>query len=154
MRTINEIIIHCTATRPDQDFHAADIDRWHKANGWGGIGYHFIIDLDGTIENGRPVERCGVHCAGHNANTIGIVYVGGVVGKGKNKKPADTRTKAQILSMHHLVTELMWRFPLIGKISGHNEYSNKACPCFDVPKEFDYLCPVLGDDDWRDELMW
>ena len=34
MRIITEIIIHCSATPEGKDFHASDIDRWHKAQGW------------------------------------------------------------------------------------------------------------------------
>ena len=83
MRTINEIIVHCTATEAGQDFKAADIKRWHtatppKGNGWKDIGYHYVVDLDGTIEAGRPIDQVGAHCKNHNNNTIGVVYVGGL----------------------------------------------------------------------------
>lgn len=56
MRRIDKIILHCTATNPEQDFNAKDIDRWHKAKKWSGIGYHFVIKLDGTTECGRRLE--------------------------------------------------------------------------------------------------
>ena len=49
MRKINEIIIHCSATKEGKDFKAADIDRWHRERGFNKIGYHYVIDLDGTI---------------------------------------------------------------------------------------------------------
>lgn len=79
MRKITEFIIHCSATREGQDVTAADIRRWHvKGNGWKDIGYHFVIHLDGTIELGRPIAEVGAHCAGHNAESIGICYVGGL----------------------------------------------------------------------------
>lgn len=77
MRKINEIIVHCAATAEGKNFKAADIDRWHKQRGWDGIGYHHVVDLDGTIEPGRPESKQGAHCLGHNANSIGVVYVGG-----------------------------------------------------------------------------
>ena len=78
MRPINEIIIHCSATAEGKDFKAADIRRWHvQGNGWKDIGYHFVIDLDGTVEVGRPVAQQGAHCTNHNKTTIGICYVGG-----------------------------------------------------------------------------
>ena len=79
MRKITEFIIHCSATREGQDVTAADIRRWHvQGNGWKDIGYHFVIRLDGTIELGRPIAEVGAQCAGHNAESIGICYVGGM----------------------------------------------------------------------------
>ena len=132
MRKIDEIIIHCSATEAGKDFKAKDIDKWHKAKGWNGIGYHFVIDLDGTVEAGRPVEKQGAHCLDHNATTIGICYIGGLV----NKKPTDTRTDAQRQSLRNLVAALRHCYPTIVKVSGHNQYANKACPCFDVTREF------------------
>lgn len=132
MRKIDEIIIHCSATEAGKDFKAKDIDKWHKAKGWNGIGYHFVIDIDGTVETGRPVEKQGAHCLDHNATTIGICYIGGLV----NKKPTDTRTDAQRQSLRNLVAALRHCYPTIKKVSGHNQYANKACPCFDVTREF------------------
>lgn len=72
MRTISEIIIHCSATVEGKDFFVKDIDRWHKQRGFKMVGYHFVIRLDGTIEQGRPLEMIGAHCTGHNAHSIGI----------------------------------------------------------------------------------
>lgn len=134
MRTIDEIIIHCSATGEGKDFKAADIRRWHvQGNGWQDIGYHFVIDLDGTVEVGRPVSKQGAHCAGHNKTTIGICYVGGCAADGKT--PKDTRTEAQRRSLRGLVAVLRSCFPTIRKVSGHREYANKACPSFDVRAE-------------------
>lgn len=52
MRKITSIIIHCADTPNGKEFHAADIDRWHKERGWQGIGYHWVITIDGTVEAG------------------------------------------------------------------------------------------------------
>lgn len=83
MRDINEIIVHCTATPEGKDYTVADIDRWHKQKGWKGIGYHYVVYRDGTIHSGRPVARTGAHCYGHNKNSIGVAYVGGLAPDGK-----------------------------------------------------------------------
>lgn len=79
MRDINEIIVHCTATRPDwwqgksTSEKVDEIRRWHvEDRGWRDIGYHYLIDRDGTVAKGRPVEQVGAHCKGHNTGTIGI----------------------------------------------------------------------------------
>lgn len=136
MRDINEIIVHCTATPEGKDYSVATIDKWHKARGWSGIGYHFVVHLDGTVERGRPVEKVGAHVAGRNAKTIGAVYVGGVERDGKT--PKDTRTPAQKISLTNLLKELVAKYA-ITKISGHNEYAAKACPSFDASAAYDYL---------------
>ena len=54
MNKIDSIIIHCSATRAGQDLRVKDIDRMHRQRGFSQIGYNFVIDLDGTVENGRP----------------------------------------------------------------------------------------------------
>lgn len=128
MRQIREIIIHCSATPGGRDYTVADIDRWHKARGFKMIGYHYVICRDGSIEQGRPLEMVGAHCKGHNARSIGICYIGGLDRKGR---PKDTRTPAQKDSLWALVQALLKQFPN-ATIHGHNEFANKACPCFDV----------------------
>lgn len=134
MRTINEIILHCSATPEGRDCTVADIDRMHRANGWRGIGYHYVIYRDGSVHPGRPVEQIGAHCVGYNQHSIGICYIGGYATDGKT--PKDTRTPAQIASMHNLVAELKKKYPA-ARVYGHNEFAAKACPCFDVRKEFE-----------------
>jgi N-acetylmuramoyl-L-alanine amidase len=132
MRTLNEIIVHCTATKEGQDYTVAEIRRWHKAKGWSDIGYHFVVHLDGSISFGRPLEVAGAHCMGHNSNSIGVVYVGGCAKDGKT--PKDTRTKLQRDALRILIAGLKKEYG-ITKVSGHNEYAAKACPSFDVRKE-------------------
>jgi len=109
------------------------IKSWHvKGRGWSDIGYHFIIELDGSVKEGRPIHRSGAHTKGHNANSIGVCYVGGI---DKDKKPKDTRTEAQRASMDQLIAGLL--LDNVGaSVHGHNEFSAKACPSFDVAKEY------------------
>ena len=132
-RKINEIIVHCTATAEGKDFKAADIDRWHKQRGWDGIGYHHVVDLDGTVEPGRPESKQGAHCLKHNANSIGVVYVGGLASDGKT--PKDTRTPQQKAALVKLLTELKHRYP-DATIHGHRDFAAKACPSFDATTEY------------------
>ena len=66
MRTINKIIIHCSATQEGRDLDAAEINRWHLKRGWKGIGYHYVVLLDGTIEYGRSIYEHGAHVKNHN----------------------------------------------------------------------------------------
>ena len=129
MRPIEEIIVHCSSTEAGRDIKAADIRRWHiEGNGWKDIGYHYVIDIDGTIEVGRPIDQTGAHTTNHNKTTIGICYVGGLW----NGKPKDTRTLKQQASLVQLIKSLKVCFPTIKKVSGHRDYAAKACPCFDA----------------------
>lgn len=133
MRSIDKIIIHCSATREGREFNADNIRQWHKQRGFNDIGYHYIILLDGTVQHGRAIEKQGAHCNGQNKNSIGICYIGGIdVDTGK---PKDTRTYQQKLSLDRLLQEIKEEWP-IATIHGHNEFSKKACPCFDVKKEY------------------
>ena len=128
MRKIDEIIIHCSDSPEGRNDKAEDIRRWHKQRGFNDIGYHYVIDLDGTIEQGRPIEQAGAHCTGHNRNSIGICYIGGLDQYGKAK---DTRTEQQRHALKQLIDELQTRFPN-ATVHGHREFANKDCPCFDV----------------------
>lgn len=132
MRKINEIILHCSATKQGQDFTVKDIDRWHKDRGFAGIGYHYVVYPDGSVHKGRDESLVGAHCLGHNAASIGICYIGGLDMEGK---PKDTRTDAQKEALTKLVRELKAKYQG-ATVHGHNEFANKACPCFDVRKEF------------------
>ena len=135
-RSINEIIVHCTASRDGVPMTVEAIRRMHvKERGWSDIGYHYVVYLDGTIHEGRPVNISGAHCTGHNTHSIGVVYVGGLA---KNGKPADTRTAAQKTALLKLLRKLKQLYPK-ATIHGHREYANKACPCFDAKKEYQGL---------------
>lgn len=137
MRMINDIIIHCSATRPKVDVGAKEIKQWHTqpepyGRGWRDIGYHYIIRLDGTIERGRPISRAGAHCVGHNAHSIGICYVGGLDDSGE---PADTRTPAQKSALTKLIYNLITVYRC--DVHSHHDYnSSKPCPCFDAHGEY------------------
>ena len=133
MRTIDKIILHCAATKEGHDIKTETIKSWHvKGNGWSDIGYHYVIELDGTVKKGRPMHRSGAHTKGHNTGSIGVCYIGGI---DIEKKPKDTRTEAQRTAMDELINELLVEYPN-ATIHGHNEFSAKACPSFDVQKEY------------------
>jgi N-acetyl-anhydromuramyl-L-alanine amidase AmpD len=143
-KTTTGIAIHCTATREGRHYDATTVDQWHKDLKWAGIGYHYLIRLDGTIEAGRPEDAVGSHIAGHNSNTVAVVYVGGLDAAGK---PKDTRTPEQKAALKQLVTHLAAKYrKTLTKIGGHRDWSPdknrngvidkhewlKDCPCFDV----------------------
>ena len=135
MRDIKDIVIHCSAT-PDGDdrFDRAAIDRMHKERGWSMIGYHFVIEIDGKIVDGRPLERIGAHVQGSNAKSIGICMIG-----------TKMYTLAQWVALGGLVGRLHADYPG-ARIQGHRDFSPdldgdgiiernewvKDCPNFDV----------------------
>ena len=180
MRTINLIVIHCSATpsgksiargtpgKPGYLNAAKVIDSWHAMRGFKrtaanlrlftgdlpSIGYHYVIDIDGTVLNGRHEMEVGAHAAGHNANSIGICLVGGVEPKTAAYTPAQWASLARLLRQ----ISVMRRIPLAparrsgktltGGICGHRDLSPdtngngtadahewlKTCPGFDVGK--------------------
>lgn len=133
MREIREIIVHCTATPEGREVSVREIDRWHRSRGWAGIGYHYVIYLDGSVHGGRGEEKMGAHCVGHNKDSIGVVYVGGLDRDGQ--KPKDTRTEAQRKSLLSVLRMLRKKYPK-ARIYGHRDFAAKACPGFDAKTEY------------------
>lgn len=138
MRPINEIVVHCTATYPDFMADASsgqrvlEVKRWHvEDNKWSDIGYHYLIDRSGELLHGRPLRLAGAHVRGHNANSIGVALFGG---KGGTKDQAfeENFTAEQAETLRKLIDRLEGQYGPDLKISGHQDYANKACPCFDV----------------------
>lgn len=138
-RKINEIIVHCSATHPYQNVTVDDIRHWHKQRGFSDIGYHYVIYRNGFVAPGRCLRLSGAHCCGHNAHSIGICYVGGVDLDGY---PEDNRSTFQKESLLQLIQDLCVTYP-ITKISGHNEYARKSCPCFDAKQEYSHFIQKL-----------
>ena len=146
-RKITEIIVHCEATPEGENFTPEQVNASHKARHFSPyvrdgktwyIGYHYVIQLDGEIIPCRPESIKGCHCTGHNANSIGISYVGGCpprTDKNWMKKAKDTRTPAQKAALIKLLKELKAKYPN-ASIHGHRDYANKACPSFDATKEY------------------
>jgi hypothetical protein len=133
-REINLIVIHCSATDEDMDIGEKEIDQWHRARGWKrGCGYHFVIRRYGTIEIGREINVRGAHTKGKNSGSIGICMVGGIDDKGN---PENNFNQVQFDALDELLSELLFMTNVKGdvEIKGHYDFSNKACPSFDVEK--------------------
>ena len=144
MRKINKLIVHCTATPEFKDFDVEDVRDWHiKGNGWSDIGYHYLIKLDGTVQEGRPINKIGAHVRGHNRDSIGIAYVGGM---DKNMDEwIDTRTDQQKDSLFNLLMDLKFGFP-DAIVYGHNDFTDKkVCPCFNAKEEYKEISEWISD---------
>ena len=137
MRQINTIIVHCTATRAEwwanrsAEEKAAECKSWHLGNGWSDIGYHYLIDRDGTVTEGRPIEQAGAHAKGHNSKSVGIALWGGHGGD-QDDQFEEHFTPEQDRALRRLIAQLRMEYPAITTIMGHNEVSAKMCPCFQV----------------------
>ena len=136
MRPIDEIIVHCTATRPGwmegrtTEAKVAEVRRWHREDrGWRDIGYHYLIDRNGYIVAGRALDQAGAHTKGRNANSIGVALIGGH-GAAATDKFEDHFTPEQDKALRGLIEDLRRRFDV--NVSGHNDYAAKGCPGFNV----------------------
>lgn len=129
--TTKYLVVHCSATQNVSSFTWKTIDQMHRQQGWLGIGYHFVILTDGTIQRGRPLEAIGSHVKGYNNCSVGICLIGGVDAKGKS---VDNFTEEQKESLKCLLDYLRGYYKDEVDVLGHRDFAgvNKDCPCFDV----------------------
>ena len=133
MREITKVIVHCAATPEGRDVKTEEIKRWHtEERGWSDIGYHWVVELDGSINEGRSEDINGAHCRGHNSDSVGICYVGGSDSEGN---PKDTRTQEQKDSLVTLIKDILDRYSE-SEVYGHRDFSEKACPSYDAKTEY------------------
>ena len=83
---------------------------------------------------GRDVNLVGAHARNHNANSIGVCYVGGCP-KGDTHHNKDTRTDAQKKTMLALLKKLKKLYPY-AQIVGHKNVNATGCPSFDAKTEY------------------
>jgi len=160
MRSIHFIILHCSGTKCDRRFTFNQCRNDHIYNRHRtDIGYHYYVELDGSIHRGRPEEEVGAHCKNRNLFSIGVCYEGGLSRIGY---PADTRTPAQKEALLELLTNLHRRYPN-ALIVGHRDLSRdrngdgqitpeefiKSCPCLDTMLEYEDIEPR----DWEIPAM-
>ncbi|MFN3313501.1 MAG: N-acetylmuramoyl-L-alanine amidase [Hyphomonas sp.] len=136
---VDEIIVHCAATRPDWMAgrplaeKLAEIRRWHMSVplNWKDIGYHWVIDRDGKVLAGRAETVIGAHAgAVKNRGTLGVCLLGGH-GSSETDSFFQHYTRQQDVTLRQMIDAISAR-TAINKITGHNEYAAKACPGFDV----------------------
>ena len=132
MRDIKYIAVHCTAGPATQTTKAIK-DYWKNNLGWKSVGYHYLINADGTIEQLAQESEITNGVVGFNSVTVNISYKGGV---DATNKPKDTRTPQQKESILKLLKELRKRYPK-AIIQGHKDFgAKKACPSFEAKQEY------------------
>ena len=130
------VIHHAGFPDADKDSSAEDIHKFHQeVNGWAGIGYHYVIRKDGTIEQGRKPLAVGAHAYQHNKNSVGICVAGNFeIGKPNGK---------QMDSLKLLTAWLCHKYKLNpmrkGVIVGHRNLNDTACPGENLYKRLDEI---------------
>ncbi len=102
-----------------------DIHRWHKENGWSGMGYHFLVRKDGSIWEGRPIDKVGAHAYGYNNDSIGICFEGNFE---KEKMSTEQKNAGK-----WLVSYVRKLYPTITTIQRHKDLMATACPGRNFP---------------------
>ncbi|HNX29952.1 MAG TPA: N-acetylmuramoyl-L-alanine amidase [Syntrophomonadaceae bacterium] len=140
-RQTNRIIIHHSAS---EDVSAQEIHRWHLDQGWSGIGYHFVIRKNGTIERGRPVDKIGAHAGSEaNSDSIGICLTGNFVSRAPEIK--------QIEVLLSLIEYLEDYYKKTLRIMRHSDVYATVCP----GTMFPWPLALAGNDsgDWKQQLI-
>lgn len=128
---VHTIVLHYSATYPDQDIGVAEIDRWHRDRGFSRVGYHYVIRRDGRVEPGRREGEIGAHVRGHNTGTLGICLVGGLDRATGPDIGVDNRTEAQKRAAATLIRDILTRHP-DAKVLGHRDLVATQCPGYDA----------------------
>ena len=136
MRSIDLIVVHCSATRCNRHYTVMQLIRDH-ADRFGFTGYHYYITRDGTVTQTRHEQLIGAHAMGYTQHSLGVCYEGGL---DKEGNPADTRTRKQKHALLQLLKRLKAEHP-DARILGHRDLPgvHKACPCFDAITEYSRL---------------
>lgn len=120
--SIERIVIHHIGD-PPRDVSAEEVHVWHKNQGWSGIGYHYLIRRDGTVERGRPEEYIGSHAYGFNTGSIGINFAGNmeVMSLTSEQRECGAMLLADICCRHGLT-------PDANTVVGHRDLMATDCP--------------------------
>lgn len=141
-RRIDLLVVHCSATRPQDRYLPPQLIQDHKLRGFSTAGYHYYVTLEGRLYALRHVDEAGAHAAGYNKFSIGICYEGGL---DTQYRPRDTRTPEQRQTLSQLMWNLRRRYPE-AMVVGHRDLSPdrnadgsitpdewlKSCPCFNA----------------------
>jgi len=138
-RDITEVVVHWTETPTNKNIGSEEINAIHLENGLNGIGYHYVIRRDGSLQRGRPVNIQGEHSVknGHNDRSIGVVFVGGI------NVPSETPNLLDFLSVQSLTRSQFNTFDHFcrafynvfsgGQVVGHSDVDELTNdPGFDV----------------------
>lgn len=142
-RKITHISVHCSFSPQGREDDAKTIDEWHKKRWGSGIGYHYVILEDGTIQKGRWVDYAPAAVKGHNKGSIAICRIGGM---GKDGVAVHDATHEQYYALQKL-TRLLISDDMYSlspsDIKGHREYAGvkKSCPLMNMDRIRNIVLP-------------
>ena len=128
LRRVTKIIVHYSATPVSHRWTVERVRKCHLEKGWSDIGYHWVVDREGVVWEGRPESLQGAHCRDYNRESIGVCWLGGLDGNGT---PVGNITKAQTRSMEELLRQLHRRYP-DALLYGHRDLAATKCPMLDA----------------------
>lgn len=123
---VNFLAIHSTGgldTQTPQDIALDHINR----NGWGGIGYHFLIDKEGLVYYVGDISTARANVANLNEQVLGI----GIIGNFTNGLVPTTEQ----LDSAHKLCEFFISYSALpnitswDKVRGHKELPNQSTNC-------------------------
>lgn len=120
-RSTSRIILHHAAA---SKCTAQQIHQWHLANGWVGIGYHFLVRKDGSVYRGRPEDTVGAHAGNNNYDSIGVCFEGSF----DREQMGEVQRKAGA----ELVAYLKGKYG-ITKVQKHSDVNATGCPGVHFP---------------------
>lgn len=138
-KPIRTAVLHCAAV--PADWHTRfegvaivrEIDRWHRENGWQGIGYHFVADPFGRIYPGRDIRTPGAHVGNANTGTLGVLMIESRKITRVAESPLEWFTEPQITAVRGLLAGL--KALGVSDVKGHHDfagYQSRLCPGFNV----------------------
>lgn len=138
------IVVHCSASPNGKRVDISEIDKWHRARGWNGVGYHLVIQPDGEVQKGRPLNVQGAHCPEANKDSIAICLIG-----------TDKFSKVQMGALRYQLDAVCMLYSIPQwEIYAHNQFKSaieqgKTCPGFSINKLLGWyltgdMRPLLG----------
>ncbi|WP_113638967.1 N-acetylmuramoyl-L-alanine amidase [Nubsella zeaxanthinifaciens] len=144
MRQIKYVVFHCTGAPATQKVDVI-IDYWKRVKGWSKVGYHHLIEADGTVHDLAPIFETTNGVAGYNSSSIHICYIGG-------DNWQDTRTPAQKAALSRLAKKYKLMFPS-AKFCGHRDFSPDKNNNGKIdPSEYIKFCPAFEVSTWLKEI--
>jgi len=128
---------------PKEEIGGVSIDLL-KGRGWRQVGYSILIDNHAKrhelvkVDDDQWIDSWEITngVAGINSISMHVVTAGGVDADGHAE---DNRTPEQVEKLKEVMFEILEKHPQI-QFAGHNQFSPKACPSYNVPR----FCREIG----------
>ncbi len=145
----NIIVHHTLVSRKKNPTQFDAVDRYHKGKGWGMIGYHYLIEADGTVKKGREENVSGAHTSQKmmNYRSIGICLTGNF--------DIEEPTLKQCKALHSLIVQLQGKYSIPEKnVFPHRHFATyKSCWGSLLPNDIlGYCKEEIGSENKESDL--